>query len=217
MSSVRNVLHIRTGQRAAAEAIDAWLYDHGVDVLPFSDVYDACTHLLKGYESVPDLALVGTDWLSEDECRIIRYVRETWPRVGLIIYGLARDTFVADFSPLSRTCRSQHALQRLLAQSPHDVLRDLTGESASYREVAPPPEPEPAPPTTMPELSLTPRHNKRDERTTDDGDDSNGQHDTVEQDQRPPERLGDVPEVQPPRAILTAEELSALLDAPDER
>ncbi|MEW6252779.1 MAG: hypothetical protein AB1716_19255, partial [Planctomycetota bacterium] len=118
MSEVRAAMHVRAGQRSACEALDAWLTRAGVDVLGFDDVYAACVHLLRGYERVPDLALVGVDWLDADELRIVTFIRQTWPHAGIVVYGAARDLPLFDFLPLTLTCRGEAAVARLLSGAP---------------------------------------------------------------------------------------------------
>jgi hypothetical protein len=122
---VRRALHIRTGQRAAADALDAWLVQHQVESVPFGDVYEACVHLLQNYERVPDVVLVGADWLSDDELNIVRYVRQTWSGAAIIIYGSAPDTPRVDVLPLVLTCRGERGLRTLLDGTPAELVRRL--------------------------------------------------------------------------------------------
>ena len=87
MSLVRSALHLRTGETTAAEAISSWLRQYRVGGTDFSDAFEACVYLLEQSEQAPDLAFVGTDWLTPDEFPIIRYIHETWPGAGVIVYG----------------------------------------------------------------------------------------------------------------------------------
>jgi hypothetical protein len=122
---VRSALHIRTGQRAAADALDAWLAQYQVESVPFGDVYEACVHLLQNYAHVPDLVLVGADWLSDNEVNIVRYVRQTWSAAAIVVYGSAPDTPRVDVLPLVMTCRGERGLRTLLGGTPAELVRRL--------------------------------------------------------------------------------------------
>jgi len=187
--SVRNALHVRTGQPAAAGALDAWLDRHGVERTAFDDVYSACVHLLTQYERVPDLVFVGADWLLEDEFGILRYLRETWPRVGIVVYGRTDISPALHVAPLVCACPTQAALDRLLAETPARLLERLCAESS--------------------QLWTAPKRLESERRP-----------DAIETHAPPAQRVTcaapALSEPDPPRALLTAEELAALLDDPDE-
>lgn len=133
MFAVRRAIHICTGQRAAAEALDAWLAQHKVEVVGLPDVYDGCVYLLKNYESVPDLVFIGADWLAEDEFAIVRYVRETWPRAAVVVYGSSAATPSFDWAPWTHTCRTEAALRKLVGQPPAALLQQLADQAAPAR------------------------------------------------------------------------------------
>ena len=204
MFEVHNAIHIRTGQRAAGEALDAWLAQHDVDVVAVADAYDACIYLLRHYDRVPDLVLIGTDWLAPDEYNIVSYVRQTWPPVGLVLYGNTGGNAVVELLPMTRMCGTEADLRRLLDASPADVLRDLHEETGpvfvpprrpAARADDVPARPSPVPGDTRsapPEADDQPPASRRP---------------------RPALKLGDAGA---PGSIMTAEELSALLDGPDE-
>ena len=125
MSLVRSALHLRTGETSAAEAISSWLRQHRVGGTDFSDAYEACVYLLEQSEETPDLAFVGTDWLTPDEFPIIRYIHETWPGVGVIIYGDGGELPPQESGALMWRCGSVDALRQVLADSPANVLQRL--------------------------------------------------------------------------------------------
>jgi hypothetical protein len=125
VTGVRSAIHVRTGTRASTDAIDAWLSQHQVAVVPFDDVYAACAHLLKNFAQIPDLVFVGTDWLSRDELGIVPYVRQTWSRTGIVVYGEAAETPPFDWLPLVLMCRGKAALDAVLAAPPASVVRRL--------------------------------------------------------------------------------------------
>jgi hypothetical protein len=199
-------LHICSGEQTAVEAVNAWLARHAVDVVGFRNVYDACVYLLKHYETVPDLALVGTDWLAHDELSIVQYIRETWPRVGVLVYG-ENDSPVVDLSHLTMTCRSPADLERILEHPPGDVLQRLAFEAHAPAGPAPRrSRPAALRPSRAPTASTS--HAQPTECLTPTPADL------------PSATTPAVPSPLPsaaPRSRLTDEELSALLDAQDER
>ncbi len=205
MVEVRTGIHIRTGQPAAADALDRWLADHKVQTTAFADVYEACVHLLREYEDIPDVVAIGTDWLAADELAIVRYARETWPRAIIVLCGAAAGAAL-DTSPLTVACRSDAALQELLAETPLHLLERLCARAAAIPEEIPPPVVS-VPAASVPQLprlraaspvspAVVPRP-------------AGGRADpTADAKLRPAT-------TEAPGSILTAEELSALLDAPD--
>lgn len=152
LREVRRAIHVRTGQRAAVEAVDAWLAGHGVDVVGLPDVYAACVHILQHYADVPDLVLLGADWLAEDEFALLTYVRQTWPRAGVIVYGSPAGTPLLDILPLMRTCRTEAALRALLAEPPAAVLDALFEQAAALAAPLPAPEAPAAPAPARPDV-----------------------------------------------------------------
>jgi hypothetical protein len=125
VSGVRSAIHVRTGPRTSAAAIDTWLTQHQVEIIPFDEVYTACVHVLQHYERIPDLVFVGRDWLAGDELNIVSYVRQTWPRSGIIVYGDTGETPLCDLLPLVLTCRGPAAVHDLLAATPAELVRRL--------------------------------------------------------------------------------------------
>jgi hypothetical protein len=124
---VRRAVHLRTGPRAAVETIDAWLRAHRMEVVAFDDVYSCGAHLLIGYEQIPDLVFVGSDWLSADERSIVSYVRQTWPQCGIILYG-DQELPASELVPLVLDCRGRMELETLLAAGPDELLRRLSAQ-----------------------------------------------------------------------------------------
>jgi len=128
VSEARRAIHVRTGQQGTVRAVEAWLARSRIETVCYDDVYAACVHLVQRCEDVPDLVLIGGDWLSADEFRIVSYVRQTWPPAGIVVYGAAADLPLFDFLPLTQTCRGETALARLLEGTPADTLRRLRGQ-----------------------------------------------------------------------------------------
>ncbi len=127
MAEVRRAVHLRTGPRASVETIDAWLREHGLEVAAFDDAYASCAYLLTCYEQIPDLVFVGSDWLSGDELAIVSYVRQTWPRAGIIIYGDS-EMPASELVPLVLSCRGRTELGALLAAGPDELVRRLNDQ-----------------------------------------------------------------------------------------
>jgi len=194
VAKVRSAIHVRTGQRAAAAAIDEWLRRHDVAVTDLADVYEACVHLLRHCDQIADLAFLGADWLTDDEFGLIAHIRQTWPRTVVVVYGGAPAPVRVDLLPLTRGCYGRAALEALLASSPAHVVEGLLPERApaeAGRTPGTPPVAAARTPSAAPaagEASVT----RRD----------------------PPE--SELPRTESLRSILTAEELSALLDQRDE-
>jgi len=180
VNDVRNAIHVRTGPAALTAKIDEWLARHGVATRAFDDPYAACAHLLLHFDAVPDLALVAVDTLRPDELELVGFIRQTWPRTGIVVYGELAGAGLADGLPRAMSCRSSAALQQLLAESPAAALRRLSasdppiGPGALSAAVVPKPE--------------TPRASDGRASGAADGEGAD------------------------PRAVLTAEELAALLD-----
>jgi len=203
---VRQALHIRTGQRAAVEMLDAWLADHAVAVVPISDVYAACAHLLQRYEQVAELVLLGADWLAKGELSILRYVRETWPRAAVVVYGTARDLAACELAPLTLVCQGSAELERLVAQTPEAIVRRIHGEPVPLCVAAS----EAARPASSVET---------DTAETEAPEEAGDETDLV--DYSALAAGGEMEETTAagadlPRSLLTPEELAALLDRRDE-
>ncbi len=127
MAEVRRAVHLRTGPRASADAIDAWLREHELKTAAFDNAYACCAHLLTAYEHIPDLAFVGSDWLTGDELAIVSYIRQTWPRCGIVIYG-DNEMPASELVPLVLTSRGRQQLGPLLAAGPDALLRRLNAQ-----------------------------------------------------------------------------------------
>jgi hypothetical protein len=121
---VRRAIHIGCGGTRAAQAVDAWLSRHSIERTCCADAFGACAHLLNSSACVPELAFVGADRLTNDDLVILSYLRETWPAVGIVVYGrnVESDSRTRDARML--VCASAAALHQVLAGSPaHLVAR----------------------------------------------------------------------------------------------
>ncbi len=121
---VRCAFHLRGGERCTVELIDAWLARYGYDVAGCADPYDACVHLLLNQAQAPELAFLGTDWLAREEFALLEYVREAWPRTGILVYGSDLQSAFGALDMMA-FCKSRAALRESLAQTPDDLLANL--------------------------------------------------------------------------------------------
>lgn len=117
-------LHVRTGEPSTADAVDAWFRAHAIEPLGCVDAYEACVHLLMNAAHVPDLVFVGADWLAPDEQIIIRYARETWPAVGIVVYGGPPAAPLGSL-PRMRVCSSRGDLAAVLSGPPSALIEQF--------------------------------------------------------------------------------------------
>lgn len=200
MEPTVRVIHLRTGQQSSAQAVDQWLARHGAAVASFDDVYACCVHLLQQYADVPDLAFVGGDWLDAADAKIVRYIRQTWPQTALVLYSTHVPPPPVEQLPRLQICASRGALTTLLSQPPHVLVERLAqgpepGEAVVVRLAAPravPHEPRPA---------VAPSNN---------GTSKAAPHDQAQPTDLPPRGAP------APRALLSPEELQALLESEEE-
>lgn len=121
-------MHVRTGDPASAGVVDDWLRAHDVRIVDCADVYDACVQLIQQAELVPDLVFIGADWLEADEQQILRYVRDTWPAVGVVVYGQPPQAFTERIDRL-QLCVSRTDLERLLDRAPPELVAKLDADT----------------------------------------------------------------------------------------
>jgi hypothetical protein len=122
VNTTRRAIHIRAGEARAGQAVDNWLEHHGVERVCRADVLDACVSILKDSAHVPDLAFVGVDRLTADDLAIIKYLRETWPAVAIVLYG--EHAGLDPYTQATRTlvCASRAALDGILTENPDRLL-----------------------------------------------------------------------------------------------
>lgn len=122
MQRCQKAVHLRTGDRETDGAVSMWLERHEVDVFDFADPFEACTFALTRPETTPDVAFIGADWLAPDELRIIDYLRETWPGLGMVIYGSTPATAGLHAGPQTLVLHPLSAVRRILVDSPAALL-----------------------------------------------------------------------------------------------
>lgn len=143
---------------------------------------------MKHYEQVSELALIGATWLMPDEFGIVRCLRETWPHVAIVVYALEHGAILSD--PLTVTCAAEADLAELLAQTPADAVQRIRANGSK--------------------LWAAVREARRSGAGT-----ARAPHERAEPPVARPAAgtLLRVAPAEPGRPLLTAEELSALLDA----
>lgn len=122
VNTTRRAIHIRTGEPGAGQAVDNWLERHGVEQICCVDVLDACAFILKNSARVPDLAFVGMNRLTADDLAIVKYLRETWPAVAIVLYGEHAELDSYARAPRTLVCPSRAALDEILAAPPDNLL-----------------------------------------------------------------------------------------------
>ena len=118
-------IHIRSGEPGPGRLIDRWLEAHHVPVRDFADAYEACVYLVQHPSATPDLAFVGTDWLLPEEWPIVRYLHETWPGLGLIIYASRSVPGLPEGAALRSVAASARTLESILELEPDNLLRGM--------------------------------------------------------------------------------------------
>lgn len=231
MTQVTRAFHLRGGQRTTVDLVDGWLNQHALEVWGCADSFQACTQLLTAAGDPVQLAFLGVDWLGPDELAIVDYVRETWPRAGMVIYGSA--PFGSLQAPdLAVYCGSRAALQAALDHTVDGLIaylrrqsrRRAHSEATVSAEACDWPTVEAAVPTSLFAVTAArtpagtavvrnPQSVSSPEAPAKAVAPASVQSDNTEQERAtdtPPEAPGSVTE--DPRSILTREELAALLD-----
>lgn len=116
------VVHLCTGDLAWQNCLDRWLDAAGVVVSRFENAYSLCAHMLQNRNQAPDAVALGVDWLNCYELQIVKYVRQSWPRAVIIVYGTPQAP--VDHATLDRliVCSSRAQLDALLKRRMQDVL-----------------------------------------------------------------------------------------------
>lgn len=150
------ILHLRTADRGADEAIASWLQSHDTEVIECADPFDACLAALAADEPAPELALVGLDWVSPDDFTVVGYFRESWPGIVVVFYGSPRVAASFPAAPLTIVCRTAESFEELLRGSPaalrsrcSDAHRPTRRILDDWRATPPAPAPNASPPSEL--------------------------------------------------------------------
>ncbi len=194
VSDVRRAIHIRTFRRRESELVDAWLERHRLEVTLLEDVLEACTFLLTRFDAAPDLAFVGAEGFGDGDAELLGYLRETWPHLAIVVYSGAALIPLGHDVNLT-VCCAEPTLRELLASSPVEL-------AARVRRV--------------PLERLVSMHEPgagADDCGPQEPDDAS----RVGNPESARKRFGlERLDAAAPTALLTAEELAALLDATDD-
>lgn len=120
MSDVRRAIHIRTLRRRESELVDAWLERHRLDVTLLEDVLEACTFLLTRFDAAPDLAFVGAEGFGDGDAELLGYLRETWPHLAIVVYSGAALIPLGHDANLT-VCCAESTLRELLGSAPAEL------------------------------------------------------------------------------------------------
>lgn len=200
MNTVLQILHIRTGSATLTSDVDSWLAAHRVDAVTLNDAFDACQHALTSYEQAPELAFVGVDRLERDERQIVRYLRDTWPGLAIVLYG--SDTAVHwSADPLLTAADSRAALRALLAATPAELIAKIRRGSVR---------------PTAHELTTAPEAPRRTPAAPRGSEPASPAREAPSPAVLTPPTALRVTPLEATSVSLTAEELAALLDAADD-
>jgi len=115
-------VHLRTGQPGDAARIDAWLSRHDVAVHGADDPFRLCVLVLQQAELAPDLACLGGAGLRGDDWSVLGYLRDTWPHIGIVVYG---DPTLRVPEQTLFTCRSEQEWRHMTGGTPSALLRAM--------------------------------------------------------------------------------------------
>lgn len=116
------VVHLCMGDRAWQNCVDRWLEAAGVVVSRFDDAYSLCAHLRQDSRPAPDAVAVGVDWLNRCELQVVKYVRQSWPGAVIIVYGTPQAPLDCATWDRLVVCSSRVQLDALLKRQMCDVL-----------------------------------------------------------------------------------------------
>lgn len=155
-------LHVRTGVPALCARVTSWLGDHSVQHVACDDAFQAVAYLLRHPENMPDIVLVGLDWLADDDFSLFAFLHDTWPSAAVVTYVNESLRRTPAPHPSTIDCQSPTELASVLANSPAAILgaaqsaRLTEGETPRVEASASQPEPpdmrEPPRLASVPEL-----------------------------------------------------------------
>lgn len=128
MDHVGVAMHLRTSQDADAQSVERWLSQHQLHSHTCRDAFELCTRALRQPEQIPDLVLIGLDWLAPEDAAVCSHVADTWPAAVIIGYTHGERVPEHLSAPAAVRC---FPLPQLLRLKPADLLRHTTREAAT--------------------------------------------------------------------------------------
>lgn len=115
-------LHVRTGAPGLCARVTGWLAAHSVQADSCDDAFETVAYLIRRPEFMPDIVLVGLDWLNDSDLRLLNFLHETWPSAAVVTY--AQELLRRDGTPrfVSIECRSPGGLADVLDNPPAAIL-----------------------------------------------------------------------------------------------
>ncbi|MBW7903959.1 MAG: hypothetical protein LC135_14580 [Phycisphaerae bacterium] len=120
MAVDRQAVVVRTGQREQSDHICRVLRDAGITPVECLDALEACLHLLRNPQPTPEAVFIGVDWLTREDHVLVGYVRQTWPSVLIVLHGEGGDAVPAPGRP-AILCRTAAELGQTLASVPEGL------------------------------------------------------------------------------------------------
>jgi hypothetical protein len=195
-------LHVRTGAPALSARVANWFSDHNVQATSCDDAFDAVTHLIQHPDAIPDLVLIGLDWLTDDDFTLLAYIHDTWPAAAVITY--VQESLHRSAEPQTPTvvCQSPEELSVLLSNPPAAVLGAVQAARLRDPDLRTPP----AAPLEKPSILQAPDVPRAPELPPLRAATERGSTDNAHSARHSPLRT-----VTRPADLLTPEELAALL------
>lgn len=125
MEEARKVLHLRTGLKSVTERIGAWLAREGAERIDCADAFDACVYALQNRGHDVAAVFVGTDWLAPDEYPVLHRLQETWPTAVTVVYGDGRAPYAVDPAARIYVCTTPRDLDQLLSERLEHVVERI--------------------------------------------------------------------------------------------
>jgi len=130
VAGARDAIVIRTGQRAESDLVCARLSAAGVKVIECADAIDACVHILRFPDPAPHVVFIGTEWLSREDYALMGYLRQTWPGVLVVLHGEGYDTIPLDRSGPTAVCPTLADLKQLLSGGLDEMVEAARREAS---------------------------------------------------------------------------------------
>ncbi|MCA9243547.1 MAG: hypothetical protein KDA32_06310 [Phycisphaerales bacterium] len=117
---IHSAVLARTGEFSSNTSLAKWLRRSGIDLIEVPDAVSLCAAACTRLEA-PDLAVIGSDWIQQNERQVVDYVRQAWPDAIILVHGRDADAYCGRST---MTIDSPAKLQRLLATAPDIILTE---------------------------------------------------------------------------------------------